>query len=119
MAAKAVLPDVKLLRRARNAAQHDGLEPDGDQVPVWASAIPPRSRRMYFCGSSELPEAIRSPSIHTIGNGRDWAMTPSRVACDNSATWTSSTNGQPYSRIATAVGGRTVGRTSSTTIGSH
>lgn len=34
----AVLPDIKHLRRARNASQHEGLEPDRDQVPLWASA---------------------------------------------------------------------------------
>lgn len=33
-----VLPDIKHLRRARNAAQHEGLEPDRDQLPVWSSA---------------------------------------------------------------------------------
>lgn len=34
----AVLPDIRHLRRARNAAQHEGLEPDREQVPLWASA---------------------------------------------------------------------------------
>lgn len=34
----AVLPDIRHLRRARNASQHEGLEPDRDQVPLWASA---------------------------------------------------------------------------------
>lgn len=33
-----VLPDIKHLRRARNASQHEGLEPDREQVPLWASA---------------------------------------------------------------------------------
>lgn len=33
-----VLPDIRHLRRARNAAQHEGLEPDRDQIPRWASA---------------------------------------------------------------------------------
>lgn len=33
-----VLPDIKHLRRARNAAQHEGLEPDREQLPVWAGA---------------------------------------------------------------------------------
>ncbi|MHA7306541.1 hypothetical protein ACX80E_15080 [Arthrobacter sp. TMN-49] len=33
-----VLPDIKHLRRARNASQHEGLEPDSEQVPLWASA---------------------------------------------------------------------------------
>lgn len=33
-----VLPDVRHLHRARNASQHEGLEPDRDQVPLWASA---------------------------------------------------------------------------------
>lgn len=33
-----VLPDIRLLRRARNAAQHDGLEPDPSHLPVWAAA---------------------------------------------------------------------------------
>lgn len=34
----AILPDIRHLRRARNASQHEGLEPDREQVPVWASA---------------------------------------------------------------------------------
>ncbi|MFC9352935.1 hypothetical protein [Arthrobacter sp. NPDC057013] len=34
----AVLPDIRHLRRARNASQHEGLEPDREQVPLWASA---------------------------------------------------------------------------------
>lgn len=33
-----VLPDIKHLRRARNASQHEGLEPDREQIPLWASA---------------------------------------------------------------------------------
>lgn len=33
-----VLPDIRHLRRARNAAQHEGLEPDREQLPRWASA---------------------------------------------------------------------------------
>lgn len=33
-----VLQDIKHLRRARNASQHEGLEPDREQVPLWASA---------------------------------------------------------------------------------
>lgn len=33
-----VLPAVKLLHLARNAAQHEGLEPDRDNIPQWASA---------------------------------------------------------------------------------
>ncbi|MCC3302778.1 hypothetical protein [Arthrobacter sp. zg-Y895] len=33
-----VLQDIKHLRRARNASQHEGLEPDRDQVPLWAGA---------------------------------------------------------------------------------
>ena len=33
-----VLPDIRHLRRARNASQHEGLEPDREQVPLWASA---------------------------------------------------------------------------------
>ncbi|WP_139186815.1 hypothetical protein [Arthrobacter crystallopoietes] len=33
-----VLPDIRHLRRARNASQHEGLEPDRVQVPLWASA---------------------------------------------------------------------------------
>lgn len=33
-----VLPDIRHLRRARNASQHEGLEPDHEQVPLWASA---------------------------------------------------------------------------------
>lgn len=33
-----VLPDIRHLRRARNASQHEGLEPDREQVPVWAGA---------------------------------------------------------------------------------
>lgn len=33
-----VLPDIRLLRKARNAAQHDGLEPDRDALPGWARA---------------------------------------------------------------------------------
>lgn len=32
-----VLPDIRQLRRARNAAQHEGLEPDREQIPRWAS----------------------------------------------------------------------------------
>lgn len=35
----AVLPDIKHLRRARNASQHEGLEPDREQVPLWAGAV--------------------------------------------------------------------------------
>lgn len=34
-----VLPDIRQLRRARNAAQHEGLEPDREQIPRWASAV--------------------------------------------------------------------------------
>jgi hypothetical protein len=34
----AVLPDIRHLRRARNASQHEGLEPDREQIPLWASA---------------------------------------------------------------------------------
>lgn len=33
-----VLPDVRLLHRARNAAQHEGLAPDRSMLPGWASA---------------------------------------------------------------------------------
>lgn len=33
-----VLPDVRLLHRARNAAQHEGLAPDRTMLPSWASA---------------------------------------------------------------------------------
>ena len=34
-----VLPDVRQLHRARNAAQHEGLAPDRAQLPAWASAV--------------------------------------------------------------------------------
>ena len=34
-----VLPDIRQLRRPRNAAQHEGLEPDREQIPSWASAV--------------------------------------------------------------------------------
>jgi len=33
------LPDVRLLRRARNAAQHEGLAPDSEQMPGWVAAV--------------------------------------------------------------------------------
>jgi hypothetical protein len=33
-----VLPDVRLMHRARNAAQHEGLAPDRSMLPGWASA---------------------------------------------------------------------------------
>lgn len=33
-----VLPAIRLMHRARNAAQHEGLEPDRDQIPQWATA---------------------------------------------------------------------------------
>jgi hypothetical protein len=33
-----VLPDVRLLHRARNVAQHEGLAPDHSMLPGWASA---------------------------------------------------------------------------------
>src|SRR5699024_4024298 len=33
-----ILTDIKQLRRARNSAQHEGLEPDRDQLPVWSHA---------------------------------------------------------------------------------
>jgi hypothetical protein len=36
--APSTLPDIRHLRRARNAAQHEGLSPDREQLPVWASA---------------------------------------------------------------------------------
>ncbi|MEN8600858.1 hypothetical protein [Microbacterium rhizosphaerae] len=36
--APTVLPDIRSLRKARNAAQHDGLEPDRDALPGWANA---------------------------------------------------------------------------------
>lgn len=34
-----ILPDVRLLRKARNAAQHDGLEPDRESLPGWSRAV--------------------------------------------------------------------------------
>lgn len=33
-----VLPEIRHLHRARNSAQHEGLEPDREQVPQWVAA---------------------------------------------------------------------------------
>lgn len=65
----AVLPDIRHLRRARNASQHEGLEPDREQVPLWASAA-----NVYVSGLIEtqfgvdilsvvLSDAIRDPHL--------------------------------------------------------
>ena len=65
----AVLPDIRHLRRARNASQHEGLEPDREQVPVWASAA-----KVYVSTLIEaqfavdilrvvLSDAIRDPDL--------------------------------------------------------
>lgn len=53
-----VLPDIKQLRRARNASQHDGLEPDREQLPLWADATD-----SYI---SSLIEAQFGVDIHRI-----------------------------------------------------
>lgn len=53
-----VLPDIKQLRRARNASQHEGLEPDREQLPLWADAT-----ESYISGLIEAQFAV---DIHRI-----------------------------------------------------
>lgn len=67
-----VLPDVKQLRRARNASQHEGLEPDREQLPLWAEAADSYISTLVEAQFGVdihrvvLSDAIRDASLRTL-----------------------------------------------------